>query len=189
MGAWDRYEDRINAAGGTKRGSSLQREIRFINSRLPDSLSYQTVKVFTQNNSFNVSTDEAQEKALTQNVAIINSDNLNEKNLITLPGEDMDNGNLIYWVDNYWLVTERDANTTVYTKTKLVQCNHLLKWINDDKQSMEQWCMIEDGTKLKHIELCNSLVYRKRYAKRTSLIAGNPLEPYYQNRTANSCKW
>ena len=84
-----------------------------------------------------------------QNVAIINSDNLNEKYIFSLPDEDIRHGDLIEWMDNHWLVTERDANTTVYTRAKLLQCNYLLKWVSEDHIVHEQWCVIEDGTKLK----------------------------------------
>lgn len=131
MGVWNTYENRINARGGTKREASLRREKRIISSKLKDNLSYQTVTI---NDS-------------EQKIAIINSDNLNEKKIISLPGEDIEHGGLVFWMDNYWLVTERDANTTVYTCAKMIQCNHLLKWVSDDNTICEQWCVIEDGTK------------------------------------------
>lgn len=190
MSVWDIYEDRITKSGLTKREAFLKREQRMLNIKVKDSLSYQTVTVFTQDNSYNVSSEEAQKKAFIQDVTIINSDNLNEKTLITLPGEDMDCGNIIFWDDNYWIVEEKDANTTVYTKTKLRQCNHLLKWIDpESKQIIEQWCFIEDGTKLKHDKSCNSLAYGKLYVKTTPLIAGNSLELYLRNRIANGYIW
>ena len=148
MGVWDIYEDRIKNSGETKREAFMQRERRILNTKVKDSLSCQTVTVFTQDNSYNISSEEAQKKSFIQDVLIINSDNLDEKTLITLPGEDMDCGNIIFWDENYWIVEERDANTTIYTKTKLRQCNHLLRWIDpESKQIIEQWCFIEDGTK------------------------------------------
>ena len=64
-----------------------------------------------------------------------------------MPDDDLTHGSLIYWMDNYWLITERDANTTIYTRAKMIQCNHLLKWVSDDNVICEQWCIIEDGTK------------------------------------------
>lgn len=148
MSAWDAYQSRIEARGGNKRNASLIRETRFINNHLPDSLSYQTVEIYPQAYGFNLDANE--EHMVTQNVAIINSDNLNEKSICSLPSEDIELGALVHWMDNYWLVCERDANTTVYTKAKLVQCNHLLKWVSPTNEIMEQWCIIEDGTKLKH---------------------------------------
>ena len=190
MGVWDIYEDRINNSGTTKREAFLKREQRTLNAKAKDSLSYQTVTVYTQDNSYNISSEEAQKKSFIQSVTIINSDNLDEKTLITLPGEDMDCGNIIFWDNNYWIVEERDANTTIYTKTKLRQCNHLLKWVDpESKQIIEQWCYIEDGTKLKHDKSCNSLAYGKLYVKTTPLIAGNSLELYHRNRIANSYRW
>lgn len=190
MGVWDVYEDRINNSGATKREAFLKRERRTLNTKVKDSLSYQTVTVYTQDNSYNISSEEAQKKSFIQDVSIINSDNLDEKTLFTLPGEDMDCGNIIFWDDNYWIVEEKDANTTVYTKTKLRQCNHLLKWVDpESRQVIEQWCFIEDGTKLKHVMSCDSLAYGKLYVKTTPLIAGNSLELYLRNRIANSYRW
>lgn len=178
MSVWDVYEDRMNARGATKRDTQLKREVRTINNMLPDSLSYQQVTIHEMEYGYNLTSEEMMSRAITQNVAVINSDNLNEKTIISLPGEDIVHGSLVRWMDNYWLVTERDANTTVYTRAKMTQCNHLLRWVSDEDKICEQWCIIEDGTKLKHRTMCNSLVYWKRYAKRIPLIAGNPLELY-----------
>lgn len=131
MGAWDTYESRIAARGGTKRGAALIRETRMIGDKLKDNLSYQTVTI----------------DGITQDVSIINSDNLNEKTILSLPGEDIKHGGLVHWMNNYWLVTELDANTNIYARAKMIQCNHLLKWVSDDNTIHEQWCIIEDGTK------------------------------------------
>ncbi len=149
MGMWDLYQSRVDAHGGTKRGATLEREYRFLNTKLPDSLSYHTAEIYPSAYGYNITSQEAQEHKITQNVAIINSDNLNEKSIFSLPHEDIKLGSLVYWMENYWLVSERDANTTVYTRAKLIQCNHLLKWISrDTRQIIEQWCVVDDGTKL-----------------------------------------
>lgn len=171
MSIWDAYQERIDAHGGTKRGAALKQEIRRINNRLPDNLSYHSVTI-----------DDVE-----QNVAIINSDNLNEKSIISMPGEDLACGGLVHWMDNYWLITERDANMTIYTKCKMIQCNHLLKWVSEDGVIHEQWSIVEDGTKLKRTRAVrNSLAYWKRYVKTTPLIAGNPLEPYRLQRSVET---
>lgn len=131
MDIWDSYQKRANVRGTTKRETVLNREVRMLNQKLPDSLSFH----------------EATIDGVEQNVSIINSDNLNEKSIISLPGEELACGGLVHWMDNYWLITEKDANTTVYTKCKMLQCNHLLKWVSEDGVIHEQWCIIEDGTK------------------------------------------
>lgn len=158
MSVWDTYSDRVNARGLTKRATVLNREVRTLLHKVPDSLSYQIATIYDNAHGYNITSEEVAPFAKEQNVAIINSDNLNEKTIIALHGEDIEHGSLVFWMDNYWLVTERDANTTVYTKGKMIQCNHLLRWVNDKDKVCEQWCVIEDGTKLKHY-LC-AIVWR-----------------------------
>jgi hypothetical protein len=131
MSAWDIYQNRMGARGASRRETILRREVRMVENKIRDSLSYQKVII-----------DD-----VCQNVVIVDSDNLNEKNIFSLPGEDIRHGSLVCWKNNYWLVTERDANTTVYTRAKMIQCNHLLKWVSDDGEIFEQWCIVEDGTK------------------------------------------
>lgn len=131
MDAWRLYNNRITVKGTTKRNATLQREIRMLSSKLKDGLSYKQVKI----------NDEP------QYLEIINTDNLNEKTIYTLPGETVLCGSMIYWMNNYWLVTECDADTEIQTKAKMLQCNFLLKWVNDEGRVCEQWCIIEDGTK------------------------------------------
>lgn len=178
MSVWDLYQQRTNVRGDTKRMTQYNREVRTLRNKLPDNLSYQTVDIYDIAHGYNICDREP----LQQELAIINSDNLNEKMIYSMPEQDIVHGGLVHWMDNYWLITERDANTNIYARAKMVQCNHLLRWVSDEDEIIEQWCIVEDGTKLKHIDMCNSLVYRKRYAKRIPLIAGNPLEPYSLQR-------
>lgn len=165
MSAWDLYESRIETHGRTKRNASLIRETRYINTKLPDNLSYTTVEMYPMEFGYNIETNDAINHRISQQVAVINSDNLNEKTMIAMPGEDIELGTLVHWMDNYWLVVERDANTTVYTKTKLLQCNHLLRWIvpfDDGYEIIEQWSVVEDGTKLYIIVSVHGDMYAKR---------------------------
>lgn len=131
MSVWDSYSARLNASGYDKRSAAMQRERRFLNVKLPNSLSYHQLVVDGE----------------VRNLAVINSDNLDLKTICSLPGEDIRHGSLVEWMDNRWLVTERDANNELYTKAKMRQCNYLLRWIADDGNIIERWCIIEDGTK------------------------------------------
>lgn len=131
MSVWDIYESRIDVRGNSKREAIKRNELRNIDRHLPDNLSYTQCTL----------------DGVEQTVAIINSDNLDEKTILSLPGEDIRHGALVEWMDQHWLVVERDANTTLYTRAKLLQCNYLLKWVTEDKVIHEQWCCVEDGTK------------------------------------------
>lgn len=147
MGAWDIYQNRIMAHGSTKHDATYIREARFVESRLPDNLSYHQALVYPSEYCYNIKEEPNASQSFYQDVAIINSDNLNEKTMISMPGDDIFLGSLIYWMNDYWLVAERDSNATVYVKTKLLQCNHILKWLTEDNKIIEQWCVVEDGTK------------------------------------------
>lgn len=131
MSLWDTYFSRLNAQGGDKRSIALRRECRFLNAKLPASLSYHHAIINGEQRS----------------LAIINSDNLNQKTLCTLPGESLPHGGLVEWMNNYWLITELDANNEVYSKAIMRQCNYQLRWIADDGNIVERWCIVEDGTK------------------------------------------
>lgn len=131
MSVWDSFENRMAISGHTKRESVLRRELHMLSAKLSDSLSFHSVEI-----------DDA-----TQEVAITNSDNLNEKTIYSLSSDVVRGGGLVSWMNNHWLITECDANTEVYTKAKMRQCNHLLKWVDADGKTHEQWCIIEDGTK------------------------------------------
>ena len=131
MSVWDSYQARLSAKGDNLRDVRLRRADRYITEKLTSSLSYHTI-------------DVSGEK---QTLAVINSDNYDQKTLCTLPGEDIENGALVYWQDNYWIVIRRDVNNEIYTKATMQQCNYLLRWIAADGNIIERWCIIADGTK------------------------------------------
>ena len=80
---------------------------------------------------------------------------------MAMPGEDIENGSLVHWMDQYWLVTEQDANNTIYRRSKMLQCNYLLKWVTAAHEICEQWAVTEDGTKLEIVSVQSNL-YVKR---------------------------
>ena len=134
MSAWEDYEQRTKLHGVNARDVDFRQTFEHISRKLPGSLSYQD----------NILIDN-----IPRHAAIIDSDNLDEKTLLSMPGEDFNCGDYVEWAGNHWLVIEKDANNELYTKGKLWQCNHLLRWIDSDHIIHEQWCIIEDGTKLR----------------------------------------
>lgn len=131
MNPWKIYESRIASSGVSIRDAMLRRTRRLIGEKAEDGLFFQSVLI----------------DGTEQSVTVISSDNLNEKTIISMPAETIRAGATVYWMENFWLVTEVDADITVHTKAKMVQCNYLLKWVDDDAQIHEQWCVIEDGTR------------------------------------------
>lgn len=131
MNPWSIYQARMAANGTNKRDAVKRRERDFLNAKLPSSLSYHKLTIDGQ----------------PRELAVINSDNLNMKTLCTMPGEDLPHGGLVHWMDNYWLITGKDANNELYAKGTMQQCNYLLRWVAADGTIVERWCIITDGTK------------------------------------------
>lgn len=152
MSVWDKYEARMEALGTTRRETAFKREVREITRKSPDSLSFHHVTI----------------DSVEQDLTIVTSKNTNEKRILSVPGETIKLGGLVDWMDNKWLVVEKDADTTVYEKALMQQCNHILRWITDDGVIHEQWCIITDSTKLRHARCMRSLAYWKRYVKTIS---------------------
>lgn len=135
---WDVYRARIDSRGGDRRSTVLRREQQYLVRKLPASPSYHKLTI------------DGEERTL----AVINTDNLDTKILCSMPGDDIQHGGIVEWMDNHWLITEKDANNEVYTKVKMRQCNYFLQWIDADDRIVQRWCIVEDGTKLKRTSLC-----------------------------------
>jgi len=139
MGVWDLYEARMSARGVTKREATLKREKAMLARKLPDSLSYQQGEQGDQRRTI--------VDGEVHDIAVVDTDNLNEKQIFSLEPDVLFGGSLVEWADNYWLITELDAHDEVYTEARMTQCNHLLKWIDEGSVIHERWCVVEDGTK------------------------------------------
>lgn len=133
MSVWDSYFRSSVSDVSTQRDIMLAREKRTLRQKMPQSLSFHRGVII-----------DGQQRDLS----IINSDNLDTKTLLSLPDEDLPHGGLVEWMNNRWLIIEKDANNEVYTRCKMRQCNYLLRWVNPLGMIVERWCIIEDGTKL-----------------------------------------
>lgn len=133
MSVWDSYFRSSVSDVSTQRDIMLAREKRTLRQKMPQSLSFHRGVII-----------DGQQRDLS----IINSDNLDMKTLLSLPDEDLPHGGLVEWMNNRWLIIEKDANNEVYTRCKMRQCNYLLRWVNPLGMIVERWCIIEDGTKL-----------------------------------------
>lgn len=131
MNPWGTYCTRNSLRGDTARDRAKNNLMSRLDRQIPSTLSYQSVDI----------------DGIPRDIVVLNSDNLNQKTLCSLPGEDIRHGALVEWQNNRWIVTERDANTEIYTKCIMLQCNYLLKWINADGEVIERWSVVEDGTR------------------------------------------
>lgn len=168
MNPWDTYQIRNTLHGSTARDRSKYNLMNRLTHQIPSTLSYHNVDI------------DGEER----NIVIINSDNLNQKTLCSLPGEDVRHGALIEWMNHRWLVTERDSNTEIYTKCIMKQCNYLLRWINSNGQIIERWCIVEDGTRYLTGEMSDSFFVATRGDSRIAVTLAKDNETLALGRDA-----
>jgi hypothetical protein len=115
----------------------MLRERRTLANKLPNSLSYKHLLF----------------DGVEREMAVLDSDNLNQKTIYAMPGEKVRLGGMVEWMNNHWLVTTYDADDELQGKGMMQQCNYLLRWVAKDNTIVERWCIVEDGTKLKRMRL------------------------------------
>ena len=129
--AWGNYRSRTVVRGDTRRETALERERRYLKLKVPNSLDYNIAIV----------------DGVEQRLAIIDSDNYDQKTICSMPGEDIRCGARVDWAGQHWLVITKDAKTELRTRCIMLQCNYLLRFVGYDGSIQERWCYIEDGTK------------------------------------------
>ena len=134
MGAWDLYDRFHDTVGQTKQQMYRLHTARNTGRVLRDSPSCRTVLI----------------NDVKQDVVIVrkNKTEMDQKIIMSLPGEHLKHGGLVTFARNKWLITQVDADNQFYDRGIMQQCNHILRWIAKDGQLKEKWCYVADGTKL-----------------------------------------
>ena len=166
----ENYLARTQTFGSTTRERSKTKEIRYLRNKMVDSLSSHKVTI-----SHN---DKAEERLLN----IINSDNIEQKFIMSMPEEDFTTGSYVEWSGSHWIIIARDANTELYTRVKIIQCNHVLKRINRDGTIHEAWAFVEDGTKYLTGEYADRKYAVTRGDSRVALTVGKNKDTLTLNR-------
>ena len=168
MNPWSTYNARSTLRGDTSRDRAKYSLMNRLTNQIPTTLSYHNVDI------------DGEER----NIVVLNSDNLNQKTLCSLPGEDIRHGAYVDWMDHKWIVTERDANSEIYTKCIMVQCNYLLRWINDNGEIIERWSVVEDGTRYLTGEFSDSFLVATKGDSRIAVTLPKDLETLALDRDA-----
>lgn len=132
MSVWAPFNARMEVSGLNRRQRALRATKNNIMRKAPHSLSYKRVLI----------------NGVEQEVIILEiKDDRSSKRICALPCEELPHGGIVDFADGKWLITDVNADDEVYASGTMVQCNYLLKWLNDEGNIVERWCVIEDGTK------------------------------------------
>jgi hypothetical protein len=115
---WDLYNDRLEINGSTARERNISKIKDTISSKIIGSPSYQSVTINVTSKNLIIGELSSTTKDLTK------------KQILSLPDESFNLGDLIVWDSNNWLVTNCDFDETIQCKGIIEQCNYTLKFQN-----------------------------------------------------------
>lgn len=76
---------------------------------------------------------------IERDLTVINTTTLTVKKIKSRPNESFYLGDIIYWQNEHWLITEIDANSDIITYGKMTQCTFKLRWQNSSGNIIERW--------------------------------------------------
>lgn len=131
MGAWDAYEELMNAVGVTKREMWVRHTKESVARRILDSPASKVTLI----------------NGVEQIITVSHTQDMETKRICAMPGEKLPHGGIVDYEECKWLITELDPDNEVYERGMMTRCNHILRWISKDGKLKEKWCIVEDGTK------------------------------------------
>lgn len=84
---------------------------------------------------------------IEQNLTILKTTNASRKKIKSKPNETFTIGDYIFWMNEYWIITEADVDDKLFTSGKMERCNYLLKWQNAKGDIIERHAIISSASK------------------------------------------
>lgn len=128
---WSKYKSISESYGATRREREVKRAKSYIDRHLPDNPAYECVSV----------------DGVDSHLSIVSTTHSNIMRICGMPGTTLPAGKLVDWDNSKWLIVELDFRDEIYPRAKMIRCNMLLKWMNEDGNVVERWSVVEDGTK------------------------------------------
>lgn len=93
-----------------------------------------------------------------QDLTILKTNDSHTKKIKSRPNENFNTGQIVYWMDSYWLIKEVDTNNDIITNGKMVECNFILYWQDSSGNILSRHVYVEDFTKYSNGETGNSTI-------------------------------
>ena len=132
MSVWDTYRERMGYSGTNTHDFWVKHARSSLARSLVDSPSCKKVLVNGEE----------------QIMSIMRHAEQGYKKIASMPGGTLKHGGLVDWANSKWLITDVDADDTIYQRGIMRRCNHILRWVSSKTGEIrEKWCVVEDGTK------------------------------------------
>lgn len=124
---WDAYTRRLLTKGDTRKERTLNRLADKLHSEV--NLHPGCVEVLIND--------------VPQYLFTKRTDRPTKKNFNTLPGDTINLGDVVFWENRHWLVTECLSDDSLTYHGSIEQCNRKLRWQNQQtREIVERWCTI-----------------------------------------------
>ena len=95
---------------------------------------------------------------IVQDLTILKTNDSHVKKIKSRPNENFNAGQIVHWMNSYWLIKEVDTNNDIITIGKMVECNFILYWQDSSGNILSRHVYVEDFTKYSNGETGNSTI-------------------------------
>lgn len=95
---------------------------------------------------------------VAKDLTIIETNNLDEKKIKARPNTSFKSGQVVEWMDWYWLITKVNRRNDIITNGKMKECTYHLYWQNESGEIIDKWAFVANASSYSNGETGNATI-------------------------------
>lgn len=95
---------------------------------------------------------------VAKDLTIIETNNLDEKKIKARPNTSFKSGQVVEWMDWYWLITKVNRRNDIVTNGKMKECTYHLYWQNESGVIIDKWAFVANASSYSNGETGNATI-------------------------------
>lgn len=95
---------------------------------------------------------------VAKDLTIIETNNLDEKKIKARPNTSFKSGQVVEWMDWYWLITKVNRRNDIVTNGKMKECTYHLYWQNESGEIIDKWAFVANASSYSNGESGNATI-------------------------------
>lgn len=95
---------------------------------------------------------------VAKDLTIIETNNLDEKKIKARPNTSFKSGQVVEWMDWYWLITKVNRRNDIVTNGKMKECTYHLYWQNESGEIIDKWAFVANASSYSNGESGNAII-------------------------------
>lgn len=95
---------------------------------------------------------------VAKDLTIIETNNLDEKKIKARPNTSFKSGQVVEWMDWYWLITKVNRRNDIVTNGKMKECTYHLYWQNKLGNIVDKWAFVANASSYSNGETGNATI-------------------------------